>query len=106
MSNRKLVFPFAILALGLAASFNGCSCSGEAKLGNMEQKHPGPPPPPPPPAPPPPAPEPPKAAPPVVVVGKAKIEGDQIKIPGAVQFDVDKATIRETPESKEILTTL
>jgi len=39
-------------------------------------------------------------------VGKAKIEGDKINIPGQVEFDVDKATIRDTPQTKEILNTL
>jgi OOP family OmpA-OmpF porin len=48
------------------------------------------PPPPPPPAPPPPAPEPPK----------------KISLPGELQFDVAKATIKDTPESASLLTQL
>lgn len=106
MSRKTLAVPFTILALGLAASFNGCSCSGEAKMGNMEAKAPEPPPPPPPPAPPPPPPPAPEPVKPVVAFGKARIEGTQIKVPGAIKFDVDKASIREDAESKEVLNTL
>jgi OOP family OmpA-OmpF porin len=101
--NKKLMFPLAIFALGLAAPLSGCK--GEVKLGTPEVKAPEPPAPPPPPPPEPPKEEP-KPAAAVVAVGKAKIEGDKINIPGQVEFDVDKSTIRDTPQTKEILTTL
>lgn len=39
-------------------------------------------------------------------VGKAKLEGNQIKIPGAIEFDTDKATIKNTPQTNEILDTM
>jgi outer membrane protein OmpA-like peptidoglycan-associated protein len=103
--NKKLMFPLAILALGLAAPLSGCK--GEVRIGDPPAKAPEPPAPPPPPAPPEPPKEEAKAPPPAVVaVGKAKIEGDKINIPGQIEFDVDKATIRDTPQTKEILTTL
>jgi OOP family OmpA-OmpF porin len=106
---RKVIAPvFAFAVLGLAFSFNGCSC--HAEMGDQTAKAPPAPEPAPPPAPAPaPAPEAPKEAPKVNkfhAVGKATIEGNQVKIPGELEFDVDKATLRETPQSKEILTTL
>jgi hypothetical protein len=39
-------------------------------------------------------------------VGKASLEGDQIKIPGRIEFDVDKAQIREDKGTEEVLVTL
>ncbi len=39
-------------------------------------------------------------------MAKAKIEGTHVKIPGELEFDIDKATLKETPATKEILTTL
>ncbi len=95
------------LTIGLAASFNGCSCHAEAGTPPAAPA----PPPPPPPAPvasaaPPPAPvaPPPPAAP--KPTGKAKIEGTHVKIPGELEFDIDKATLKDTPGTKDILTTL
>jgi outer membrane protein OmpA-like peptidoglycan-associated protein len=100
---RKVLYPIAAVAtLGLAFSFNGCSC--QANLGGDAQaKAPPPPAADPAPAPPPP---PPAAMPNLATSGKASMEGDQVKIPGAIEFDVDKSSIRETAKSKEILTTL
>jgi OOP family OmpA-OmpF porin len=101
----------AVASLGFAGSFEGCTCNADANLGNAQPKAPEPPPPPPPPAPvavtPPPAPAVLPVAPkPIIAVGKAKIEGNKVKIPGELEFDVDKATLKDTPQSKEILTTL
>ncbi len=105
MKSKKFVFPLVtVLGLGLAASFNGCSCGAEAKIGNAEPKAATPPPPPPEPPPPPP-PEPAKP-PEIKSFGKAKIEGDDIKIPGKIQFDFDKASIKNTKETQEVLDTL
>lgn len=102
---NKLVFPLVtVLTIGVAASFNGCSCGAEAKIGNTEPKAATPPPPPPPEPPPPPPP--PEKPPEIKAVGKAKIEGDDIKIPGKIQFDFDKATIKNTKETQEVLDTL
>ena len=105
--SKRLVFPaLALVAMSLGASFNGCSCSGEAKVGNMEAKAPEPPPPPPPPAPPPaPAPDP-VPVKQIKSVGKATLEGNKVKIPGDIEFDVDKATIKNTPQTTDVLTTL
>jgi outer membrane protein OmpA-like peptidoglycan-associated protein len=102
--SKKLVFPLvAVLSMGVASSFAGCSCGAEAKLGNTEAKAPEPPPPP--------APEPP---PPVVeketqtikAVGKAKIVNDEIQIPGKVHFEFNKSAVKEDAETLEVLNTL
>lgn len=105
---RKILVPmFAVAALGLAFSFNGCSCHAEAGTGAQT------PPPPPPPVPeppvvdagPPPAPvEAPK--PHLMATGKAKIEGTRVSIPGELEFDVDKATLKNTPQTTDILSEL
>lgn len=97
---------FAVAALGVAISASGCAV--HAQVGKPAD--------PPPAAVPPPAPMPEPAPPPPVVaapaprrlktIGKAKIEGGQIKIPGKLEFDVDKATIRNDAGSTEILSTL
>lgn len=103
---RRALYPLAAVAtLGLAFSFNGCSC--QAKMGaDAQAKAPEAPPPEPvqdeapPPAP---APDPLGK---VSDTGKAHLDGDEVKVPGNIEFDVDKAHIRQTAQSKEILNTL
>jgi outer membrane protein OmpA-like peptidoglycan-associated protein len=105
--SKKVLFPLiAVFSLGVAASSLGCRA--EAKIGNAEPKAATPPPPPEPPAPPKEEPKPVEAPPPkpVKALGKAKIEGNEIKIPGKVHFETDKATIKEDKETKEILQTV
>jgi OOP family OmpA-OmpF porin len=51
------------------------------------------------PPPPPPAPAPPAPA-------KAKLEGTKVSIPGELEFEFDKATIKDTAGSRDILNTL
>ena len=90
----------AVCALGMAFSFNGCSCQVQA--GSQPQNTPPPPAPAPAPAPAKPAPA--LAPPPkkLVIVGRANVEGNRVKIPGELEFDIDKATIDETkPVNKE-----
>ncbi len=104
--SKKVLFPvIAVFSLGLAAGALGCHA--EARIGNAEPKAATPPPPP--------APEPPKEEPkpveappskPIKALGKAKIEGNEIKIPGKINFDNDKATIKEDKGTKEILQTV
>lgn len=104
--SKKVLFPLiAVFSLGVAAGSMGCQAS--ASVGSAEPKAATPPPPP--------APEPPKEEPkpveapppkPVKVLGKAKIEGAEIKIPGKIKFEVDKATIKEDKDTKEILQTV
>jgi OmpA-OmpF porin, OOP family len=111
MANKLVYTMIAVAGLGIAGSFNGCTCNGEAQLGKAAPAAPEPPPPAPPPAPVPVvvAPPPPPAAPapkPIIAVGKAKIEGNKVKIPGELEFDVDKATLKDTPQTKDILNTL
>lgn len=107
--SKKVIFPLiAVFGLGIAGSIVGCHA--EAKIGNTEPKAATPPPPDPTPPPPPP-PEPPKTeavAPPKAVkaLGRAKIENNEIKIPGKIHFDTDKATLKEDKETKEILQTV
>lgn len=106
--SKKVIFPLiAVLTVGVAAGSLGCQASANAKVGNTEPKAATPPPPEP--TPPPAAtPEPPPAPPPkpIKALGKAKIEKDEIKIPGKIHFDTDKATIKEDKETKEILQTV
>lgn len=103
--SKKVLFPLiAVFSLGVAAGSLGCRA--EAKIGNAEPKAATPPPPP---APEPPAEEPKPEPPPVKqvkAIGKAKIENNEIKIPGKVHFETDKATIKEDKETKEILSTV
>lgn len=111
---KKTVNPLlALAALGVAFSFNGCSCSAQMgtppKAPEPVAPAPAPAPPPAPPPPPPVAavePAPPPKLDKIKPIGKAKIEGDQIKIPGKIEFDINKSTIREDAGSKEILTTM
>jgi OOP family OmpA-OmpF porin len=109
MMIRKFLYPvIAVATLGLAFSFNGCSCHAEAGTGAQTPPTPSTPPPPPPPevvdagAPPPPPPP----APTVAATGKTKLEGTRVKIPGELEFDVGKATLKNTPQTTDILTEL
>lgn len=101
MSKTRLFPLIALCTVGLLGSVVG-GCHAEAKIGNPEPKVA--PPPPPPPAPPPPAPEPKPVA--LKSFGKARIVNNEIQIPGKIQFDLDKATIKENKETTEILDTL
>lgn len=103
MSKKRVLL--AVCCVGLLAAFN-VGCSASAKIGTPEVKAAMPEPPPP--APEPPPPPPPEPAKPVAIkaVGKAKVENNEIKIPGKIQFDFDKATLKDTKETKEILQTV
>jgi OOP family OmpA-OmpF porin len=109
MMIRKILYPVIALAtLGLAFSFNGCSCHAEAGTGVQTPPTPSTPPPPPPPEvvdAGPPAPPPPPA-PTVAATGKTKLEGTRVRIPGELEFDVNKATLKSTPATTDILTEL
>ena len=104
--SKKVVFPLiAVVTFGLAAGSIGCKA--EAKINAGGEAKPAPPPPPEPAKPePPPAPEPAPKTAVLKPIGKAKIENDEIKIPGKIKFDFDKATIKEDAETKDILNTL
>lgn len=107
--SKKVIFPLiAVFTVGIAAGSLGCQASASANVGSTEPKAATPPPPPEPTPPPAPTPEAPPAAPPkpVKALGKAKIEKDEIKIPGKIHFDTDKATLKEDKETKEILQTV
>jgi OOP family OmpA-OmpF porin len=104
--SKKVIFPLlAVFTIGIVGGSLGCQASANAKVGDTEAKAATPPPAPPPPPEPPPAPppEPPKAIKPL---GKAKIENNEIKIPGKVHFETNSAKIKEDAETKEILKTI
>jgi outer membrane protein OmpA-like peptidoglycan-associated protein len=42
----------------------------------------------------------------VIPVGNVNVEGNKVKIPGELEFDTDKATLKDTAGSKQILSTL
>lgn len=102
---KKMIVPLiAVVGLGVAA----LGCQAEFRAGSTEAKSA---PPPPAPAPPPP----PRAAPkrlatqtarPIKALGRARIEKDEIKIPGKIQFELNKATLKNDAETKEILQTV
>lgn len=105
--SKKVVFPLiAVMSLGLAAGSLGCKAEAKINAGGEAKAEPPPPPPEPakPAEPPPPAPEVKTAV--LKPLGKAKIENNEIKIPGKIKFDFDKATIKEDAETKEILKTV
>jgi len=93
-TNHVALSILAALAMGASALSAGCHSEPAVACA------PPPPPPPPPPAPPPPppappAPPPPPPAPPMV--------GAQLDIKGEIEFDVGKATIKDTPNSQHVL---
>lgn len=104
--SKKLVTSL-VAVVALTGAIGSVGCHAEMKVGNAEPKAAPPPPPPAPPPPPPPAPAPapaPKAE--IKAVGKAKVVNNEIQIPGKIQFEFGKATLKETPETQEILKTL
>ncbi len=104
--SKKVVYPLlAVFTIGLAAGSVGCKAEAKASMGEPKAATPEPPPPDPPKPPDPPAP-PPENKVALKPVGKAKIEGSEIKIPGKIHFDTDKAVIKEDKETKEVLETL
>jgi outer membrane protein OmpA-like peptidoglycan-associated protein len=107
MGRTQVYRLMAVAAMGLAFSFNGCQCSASAKAGSPPQTATATPPPPPAPEPPapPPAPPPP-AKPKLVAVGNATLQGNRVMIPGELEFDLDKATIKPTKGNEDILNTL
>jgi OOP family OmpA-OmpF porin len=106
-TNLKFLMISAV-TLGLAGSFNGCSCHAEAGTPPAAPSA-TPPPPPPPPAPvastPPPAPPPPPA-PVAAAPPKFEVKGNRVHIPGEIEFDEDKATLKDTPATNDVLNTL
>jgi OmpA-OmpF porin, OOP family len=105
--SKKVVFPLiAVMSLGLTAGSLGCKAEASLNAGGEATAEPPPPPPEPakPEEPPPPPPEVKTAV--LKPIGKAKIENDEIKIPGKIKFDFEKATIKEDAETKEILNTM
>lgn len=108
MSRKLIVSTLVLGSLTLAAglmSVAGCQGELNASLGNVASAPTVPPPPPPPVSTTPPAdPPPPPAA--VRATRNVKIEGNHVQIPGEVEFDFGKPTIRETKQTTDVLTTL
>jgi outer membrane protein OmpA-like peptidoglycan-associated protein len=108
--NRKFIVPIvAVVTAGFIVPVIGCG--GEVKaevktppVPTVEVVAPPPPPvpvvvaPPPPPPPPPPAPP-----PPPVATGKIKLHGRRVVIPGELEFDTGKATLKQNPKTKMLL---
>lgn len=91
-----------IVAAAAVVVPSGAGCSGHAQMTAAT-----PPPPARPSAEPPPPPLSPAPAPPRVRAhGRAQITGTKITLPGELEFDVGKATIRDTPANDELLATL
>lgn len=110
-TNLKVLMVSAV-TLGLAGSFNGCSCHAEAGTPPAAPAPAPPPPPPPPPpvalTPPPPPPPAPVAAPapPPPPATTAVIKGNRVHIPGEIEFDEGKATLIESQGTNDVLNTL
>ncbi len=105
MANKLVYSIIAVAGLGLAFSVGACSV--DAHVGSTPPPKAPEPAPPPPPAPVVPAPVPVvKPVPKMVMVKNVNMEGNRVKIPGELEFDVDKATLKTTPQSLEILSTL
>ena len=99
MSMRNVLLAIAVSAVVVPL---GAGCSGHVQVTAAT-----PPPPPPAPEPPPPPPPPPRPAPPRVKAhGRAQITGTKITLPGELEFDVGKATIKNTPANDDLLATL
>jgi OOP family OmpA-OmpF porin len=111
--NRKFIVPIvAVMSAGFAVPVAGCG-GGEVKVV-------APPPPavtvdvPPPPPPPvatvavvtPPPPPPPAAPPPPVATGKIKLRGRRVIIPGELEFDTGKATLKTGKKTTDLLNEL
>lgn len=104
MTKKRISLLIAIVGLGVAA----LGCQAEFKAGTTEAKSAPPPAPAPEPAPPPP-PKPAaiaKRTKPIRALGRARIEKDEIKIPGKIHFELNKATLKDDAETKEILQTV
>lgn len=103
MIRKQLISSLIIAAVSAALCGSAVGCAGEVKLGKVEVKTPEPAPTPTPtptPEPPPPPPEPPKLS----LTGGATLLGNQIKIPGKIQFAFNKAVIdTKKKESNDVL---
>jgi outer membrane protein OmpA-like peptidoglycan-associated protein len=106
------MFPIiAVVSVGMALPVAGCAEKVEVAPPVVAVAPPPPPPPPPapepPPPPPPPAPPPPPPPPPPPhATGKIKLVGAKVRIPSEVEFDIGKATIKQTPKTKVVMTEL
>ncbi len=110
--NRKFIVPIiAVMSAGFVVPVVGCG-GGEVKVvapPPPEVKVEVPPPPPPPVAavvvaPPPPAPPPPPPMP--VATGKIKLKGKRVILPGELEFDTGKATLKTGKKTQMLLSEL
>ncbi|MCL2724550.1 MAG: OmpA family protein [Polyangiaceae bacterium] len=93
--SKKRLFPIVVLCTVGVLGTVSVGCGGESKPAAEPVAQPAPPPPPP---------HHPRRQ--FKAIGRAKIVNNEIQIPGKIQFDLDKATIKETAETHEILDTL
>ncbi|MCL2776366.1 MAG: OmpA family protein [Polyangiaceae bacterium] len=99
MFKNRLFSLIALCTVGvLGAAAGGCAGSAKVSAGATEPAAE--------PAPPPPAPTHQHHHRAFKAIGRARIVNNEIQIPGKIQFDLDKSTIRDSAETKEILDTL
>lgn len=91
---------FALVPLTALVGCGGAQVSASASTTPSASAAPEPPPPPPPPT----GSADRTEAREIKATAHLKVENDEIKIPGRIEFDVNKATLRETKETTEILT--
>jgi outer membrane protein OmpA-like peptidoglycan-associated protein len=106
---RKFIVPVvALVSAGFTVPMVGCGggeVKAEVKAPVVEVAPPPPPPPPPPPVvvapPPPPPPPPPPAAP--HATGKIKLRGNQVIIPGELEFNIGKPDLKTNAKTKVLV---
>jgi OOP family OmpA-OmpF porin len=117
MRTKTLAF-LLVGSLATVSVLGGCAAKASFEAGGGQAQ----PPPPPPPAPPPPAPAPepaatpaptaapapppppaPKPAPTPAAKSDAKVSGDKVDIPGQIEFETGKATLKQTDETNKTL---
>jgi OOP family OmpA-OmpF porin len=104
MMRTKTLALVLVGSLATVSVLEGCAAKASFQAGGGTAQPP-PPPPPPPPAPEPaatPTPEPP-AAPAPAAKSEAKVSGDRVSIPGEIEFDFGKATLKMTDQTKKTL---
>src|SRR5262249_53542159 len=106
MRVMKAISPFSgIAALGLVLALNRCQGEANANLKAGGETTPPPAPTPTEVAAPPPTPAP-APAPKLVSTGKIKLEGHKVTLPGEVEFDFNKSSIKNSQGNTDILTQL
>ena len=104
MRTKTLAF-LLVGSLATVSLLEGCAAQASFRTGNGQPPPPPPAPPPPPPAP---TPEPaatpaPPAPTPPAAKSAAKVSGDKVSIPGEIEFETGKATLKQTDQTTKTL---